>query len=149
MTAVSGCWKWLPLMMLAPTLGLIGCSGRADRTFNPAEERLLTISNAYLLAASKLDRAPTGFEDIKPYLAGTDSEEILVSPNDGEKFVIIWGVDYHKLKPARENPFTIGGYERKGTAGKRYVLRYPRSVVLMTDEELGKAVFPAGHKFPE
>jgi hypothetical protein len=148
MIAMGGYWKRFPLVVLTSTLGLIGCSRNADRTLNAGEERLLTISNAYLRAADKLGRAPKGFEEIKPYLDGKDSEEILVSPNDGENFVIIWGVDYHRLPPPKENPFTVGGYEKTGKGGKRYVLRYPRSVVLMTDEELRKAAFPPGHKPP-
>jgi hypothetical protein len=130
-------------------LGLMGCSRNADRPYAAAEERLLKIGNAYLNAANNLGHAPTDFADIKPYLDGDVTEEYLRSPGDGEPFVIMWGIDYHTLPPGSGDPFTVGAYEKKGVKGKRYVLRFPRSVVLMTDAELGKANFPAGHAPPK
>jgi hypothetical protein len=129
-------------------LGLMGCARNADRPYAAAEGRLLKIGNAYLNAANKLGRAPMGLDDIKPYLEGDVTEEYLRSPGDGEPFVIMWGIDYHALPPGRGDPFTVAAYEKKGVNGKRYVLRFPRSVELMTDEQLRKAVFPAGHAPP-
>ena len=72
----------------------------------------------------------------------------MISPRNGEPFVIIWGVDYDAL-PVGPDPFTVAAYEKKGVDGKRYVLRFPPRVELMSDAELGKAVFPAGHQPPE
>ena len=77
-----------------------------------------------------------------------DLAELQTSPRDGEPFVILWGVDYNRLPPHGIDPFTVAAYEKTGVAGQRYVLRFPRQVVLWSDEQLKRAVFPPGHKVP-
>jgi hypothetical protein len=111
-------------------------------------QRLLAIGNAYVNAAKRLGRPPKSFQEIMPDLPPDATEEYLRSPGDGERFVILWGVDFNKVLPGRADPFTIGAYEQKGVDGRRYVLRFPRSVAVMADDELRKAVFPPGHKPP-
>jgi hypothetical protein len=138
-----------PVVLCLTILGLLGCSRDGDRPYAPAEERLNKIGNAYLNATTRLGRPPAEFADLKADLDADVTEDYLRSPGDGEPFVIIWGIDYNALPPGAADPFTVGGYEKNGVKGKRYVLRFPRSVVLMTDEELGKAVFPAGHAPPK
>ncbi len=129
-------------------LAFVGCSRNVDRPYAAAEDRLVNIGKAYLKAAYD-GKAPLGFEDIEPYLQGGATEEYLRSPGDGEPFVILWGVDYHTLPPGKGDPFAVAAYEKKGVNGKRYVLRFPLNVELMTDEQLRKAVFPPGHAPPE
>lgn len=73
---------------------------------------------------------------------------MLRSANDGEPFVILWGVDCNKLSSERKDPFTVAAYEKRGANGTRYVLRFPLSVVAMTDAEFQRAVFPPGHEPP-
>jgi hypothetical protein len=138
---------WLHVV-LAAVVGLAGCSRKVDRPLPAAEQRLLDIGTAYLNAINRLKRPPRGFDDLKPSLQPGATEDYLRSPGDGEPFVIFWGIDYHKLPPGPVDPFTVAAYEKKGVEGKRYVLRFPRSVVQMTDEELRKAVFPSGHSPP-
>jgi hypothetical protein len=128
-------------------LALVGCSRNVDRPYAATEDRLVNIGKAYLKAAYE-GKAPSGFEDIKPYLEGDVTEDYLRSPGDGEPFVIIWGVNYHTLPPGKGDPFTVAAYEKKGVNGKRYVLRFPLRVESMTDEQLRKAIFPPGQSPP-
>ncbi len=136
------------IVLLVGLIGLAGCGRRNDLSAAPAAERLLTIGSAYLNATSRLGRPPRGFADLKPYLPADATEDYLRSPGDGERLVVLWGVDFNKLPPGKDDPFAVGAYEQKGTDGKRYVLRFPRSVARMTDGELRKANFPPGHKPP-
>ena len=130
-------------------LAFSGCShGGDERPLAPAEDRLVKIAYAYNNATMQLKRAPKELAEIRPYFEGA-ADEITRSPNDGEEFVILWGVEYNKLPPGREDPFTVAAYEKRGVGGKRYVLRIPTQVLLMSDEELAKAVFPPGYQPPQ
>jgi hypothetical protein len=135
--------------LLLGTLALAGCSGgRIDNPLTPTEERLYRIGKAYIQACHRLGRAPREAGEIRPCVEGDVPDDWLRSPGDGAEFVILWGVDYARLPPARDDPLTVGAYEKAGTAGRRHVLRFPLGVALLTDEELRKAVFPPGHKPP-
>ena len=103
---------------------------------------------AYINATNHLGHAPKGLAEIQKYFDGGYTDEVVRSPNDGEEFVILWGIDYNKLPPRRDDPFTVAAYEKHSTGGKDYVLRIPTQVVLMTDAELAKAVFPPGYNPP-
>jgi hypothetical protein len=127
---------------------VIGCSSKnPDRTLNETEDRLFTFGKAYIQASAQLKRGPKDFSEIKSFLPSDATHDVLLSPNDGEEFVILWGVDFNKLPPGAD-PFYVGAYEKKGRDGKRYVLRFPIGVVTMTDDELRSAAFPPGHKPP-
>ena len=65
---------------------------------------------------------PRGPAEIKPYLDAGDAEDITRSPNDGEEFVILRGVDYNKLRPGKD-PYTVAAYEKRGS--RRQALRAP------------------------
>ncbi len=134
-------------LLLLGWFGLGGCAGRVDPPAAPAQ-RLLAIGNAYVNATNRLGRPPKRFQDIQPDLPPNATEDYLRSPGDGERFVILWGVDFNQLLPRRDDPFTVCAYEQKGVGGRRYVLRFPRSVAVMADDELRNAVFPRGHKPP-
>ena len=141
--------RFLKAGVLLVLIGLAGCSKKkkADQ-LDPSEERLLKIGRAYVQACHRLQRAPKNVEEIKPDIAGGFTDDLLRSENDGEPFVILWGVDYTQLPSQPNDPFTVGGYEKHGIGGKRYVLRFPIGAVRMTDDELKKAVFPPGHQPP-
>jgi hypothetical protein len=140
---------WLALVLLGSLLIVPGCSRPTASPLAPAEERLLKFGNAYINATyQNQGRAPRSFDEIKKYLEGEDTADYMRSPGDGEPFVVHWGVDFTNIVSSGPDPFTIAAYERTGVDGKRWVLRFPRSVVQMTDEELRKAVFPPGHKPP-
>jgi hypothetical protein len=127
---------------------MFGCSHKAvDQPQSPTEERLYIFGKAYLQASAQLGRGPKNVAEIKNYLPGNAPSDLLRSPNDGEEFVILWGVDFNKLPPGQD-PFYVGAYEKNGVGGKRYVLRFPIGVVSMTDAELKAAVFPPGRSPP-
>ena len=142
-------WTWIGL--LVGVLALEGCSktGKVEAPLNPTEENLQKIGKAHVQSCYRLGRPPKDIEELKPSFEGEFSNDLLRSPNDGEDFVIIWNIDFNKLPPNENDPFTVGAYEKRGTGGKRYVLRFPTSVVRLTDEEFSKAVFPPGHAPPQ
>jgi hypothetical protein len=136
-------------LLLALTSTLCCSPRNVTRQKDPVEERLHKLAAAYTRANIRLKRAPKTFEDIKADLeAGEASEDFLRSPADGEPFVILWGVEYNKLRPDAKDPFTVAAYEQRGRNGKRQVLQFPLRVIRLNDEELRKAVFPPGHKPP-
>jgi hypothetical protein len=137
------------ILLLLGALALGGCRGQVDRPPDPAEARLLQIGRAYTQACYRLNRAPKNFEEIKPNICGEIPPDLLRSPNDGQDFVIMWGVNYNELPPAGNDPFIIAAYEQTSTSGKRFVLRYPFSVVQLTDAEFQQAVFPPGFERPK
>jgi hypothetical protein len=145
MTARLQARNWV---LLLAVLGLLGCAGNADTPRSPTEERLYKLGKAYAQASHRLERAPRDFDEIKADVDGAATDELLRSANDGEPFVILWGVDFLKLPPGRDDPFTVAAYEKRGANGRRYVLRFPLSVVAMTDDEFLRAVFPPGHVPP-
>ncbi len=133
-------------LLLVVTL-LAGCGrGGKARERDVTEDRLYKIGKAYIQACYDLERAPESFGEIKPFIEGETSDDMVVSPNDGQPFVILWGVDFARLPPGKEDPFTVGGYEKHGKDGMRYVLRFPIRVGKMTEEEFQRAVFPSGWK---
>jgi hypothetical protein len=137
------------LALLGPFLALTGCTARkVDYPLEPAEDRLYKLGKAYLQAGYRLGRPPQGAEDLKPNLEGDTPEGVLRSPRDGEPFIVLWGIDYNALAPQPRDPFTVAAYEKTGVDGKRYVLRFPLAVALLSDEDLRKAVFPPGHGPP-
>jgi hypothetical protein len=138
--------RWACLILV---WSLLGCSNKtAVQTLNSTETKLTKIGMAYNSACNRLGRAPDGIEEIKQDFKGGFSDDLLRSPNDGQDFVILWGVDYNSLPPRPSDPFTIGIYEKTGVSGKRYVLRFPLGVVVMTEADFRKASFPPGHQPP-
>ena len=106
--------RWTLVLAL---LALSGCSHGGDgRELTPVEDRLVKIAHAYSNATMQLKRAPKELAEIRPYFDGA-ADEITRSPNDGEEFVILWGVEYNKLPVRREDPFTVAAYEKRGGRG--------------------------------
>jgi hypothetical protein len=137
------------LCILSVVICLPACGSKSGGNLNPTEERLSRIGRAYVTSTYRIGHAPASFQDIKQDLGPDVSEDLLVSPRDGENFVILWGIDYNKIRPpSRDNPFVVGGYEKNGANGTRYVLCFPMGVTSMTDEQFQKANFPPGHKAP-
>src|SRR5206468_8320011 len=107
-------------------------------------QNLSTIKGAYLKATQKLGKPPARQEDIMPFLQEVgEPEQILRSSNDGEPYVIIWGVDIRRYLDKGIDP--VVAYEKNGKDGKR-VVSHGHFVRIETDEEFQKDVFPAGHK---
>jgi hypothetical protein len=140
--------RFTTLVLFVGLVSLTGCGRSGGRERTPAEERLYKIGMAYLKSCHVLGRAPDNFGEIKGNIEGPISEDLLVSPNDGAPFVILWGVDVTELRFSRQKLYYVLGYEKMGANGTRLVLRYPIALVQMTDEDLQKAAYPPGHKPP-
>lgn len=106
-------------------------------------ENLGKVYRAYRQAAVKLKRAPKDVKELTPHMEDK-SNQALISPRDGQEYVIVWGVDLLKLRPDPVNPLVFA-YERKGQDGMRYVLTEtgPR---LMAEADFRRAQFPQGHQ---
>ena len=147
MIASVHAWKrfaWVLCLLVAA-----GCS-RGGPVSNPdaTEQRLAQIGNAYRNATTRLGHPPKDFKELQPSLEGNPTEDFLRSPGDGEKFVVIWGVDYDRLPPSQDDPYVVAAYEKKGVGGKRCVLRFPLGTMEMTEEQWKKVVFPPGYTPP-
>ena len=70
--------------------------------------------------------------EIRPYFEGSSADDVARSPNDGEEFVILWGVDFNKLPPQREDPLTVAAYENARRRGQP--LRAPHSYASRVDD---------------
>ena len=133
-------------------LGLLflpaGCGGGTTLgTANKTYDRLAWIGEAYMKATDELDHAPASVEDLRPYLSKRgDVAEILRSDNDGQDFVILWGVDYRTYVNEQKR-YPVTAYEKNGKGGLRYVLQM-RVVSPMTNDTLAKMDFPPGKSAP-
>lgn len=129
----------------------LGCNrgGNVERDPpTPTERQLESIGDAYVRATIKLDHPPGSLTELMPWLKEQGNpEEILRSPNDGQNFEIVWGVELRRLK-ARGSDIPIIAYERLGKDGTRHVLRGRSEVLRMSESELRSAKFPDGYSFP-
>jgi hypothetical protein len=130
------------------------CGGRS--TDVPGQEAPVSYQNfkliqqAYLAASQALGHPPQNASELMPYLHGkmeADKATLLLSPDDGEEYKILWGVD--ALQPRMEDgKFPIIAYEQRGKEGTRYVMDGGH-IRRMTDEQLKNAPWPPGHRAPE
>ena len=76
-------------------------------------------------------------------------KENLISPNDGEEFQIVWGVQVVNQN-SKKNEVPVLAFEKRGKDGKRhrYLRGRLRISVLLTEEELKAAVCPPGYTLP-
>jgi len=140
---------WVSLISSFLCLAVAGCgpSGGVDGPVDASRQNLQKIGVAYAQATTRLKRPPKNLSDLLPSLKEQgEPAEILRSPDDGEEYVILWGVDFRWPPPGQRDPSVVLAYEKRGKAGKRHVLRLPTRVVLMTDDELKKTEFPPGHQ---
>jgi len=147
------------LSLVLSCLGLAGC-GNGEPQFKeepvPTEcqKRLRIIGDTYVRATQKLNRPPNNMtelmQSLKDYMKAQPSlklEDVLKSPEDGQPFEIVWGVQLLQLKE-RGSDMPIVAFEKIGKNGERNVLRGNRDTILMSESELRSAKFPSGYKFP-
>jgi hypothetical protein len=138
----------LPLL----ALGLGGCSGCGQEVkvlpLTAAEKKLSAIAVAYQDTMSQLDRPPKSADDLKPFLKRFgDPEDLLVSPNDSQPYVIVWGVDPTKGGPGEyQGMFPIIAYERQGAGGKLAVVDIRGRPLTIPAEDLTKLRFVGRHR---
>jgi hypothetical protein len=139
----------LRLGLLALLAGLAGCSsGPKVVALSNSEKRLTFVTMAYLEAHSRLGHGPKSAEELKPYLKEFgDPEELLVSPDDGQPYVVVWGVDPTRGGPTEyQGMWQIIAYERKGAGGKRAVTDIRGRPLTVPEADFPKLTFVGGHK---
>jgi hypothetical protein len=118
-------------------LGALGCSGATtSANIDPTKDRLSKIARVYLTSETELKRPPQNIDDLKPIADKRGfGDEIWKSENDGQPFVIVWGVDIKKpgAVPA------ILAHEKEGRGGRKWAVDVMLSPHHMTDEELNLA----------
>jgi hypothetical protein len=131
---------------------LVGCGRNSTGVqvhvvpLTQAEERLKWIAMAYGDANSKNDKPPTGPEDLKPFLKDHGNpDEILVSPNDNQPFVIVWGKAPAGGPTEYKGLFPVLAYERKGSGGARAVTDIRGRPLTVPAEDFAKLKFVGGH----
>ncbi len=145
---MKAAWPLL-LLTFGSLLGLLGCGpNRPAASSDPNVLNLQALGAAYQRATITQNRPPANRDELMLAFEDDDAPpDILRSLNDGEEFVIVWGVELRKLK-ARGAEVPVVAFEKHGKNGKRAVLRGRNDVVLMTDSELKAAVFPPGYTPP-
>jgi hypothetical protein len=103
---------------------------------------MVTVGQAYRDASAALKRGPKGIDELKPYLKKYgDPEQLLVSPNDGQPYHIVWGVTPSRpSQNAQKQRFLL--YEQSGKGGKRYALDFMLRPHHLTDRELEEKLKP-------
>jgi hypothetical protein len=146
---IVGHLRGLRLGLLILLAGLSGCGSGTDVVqFSQAEKNLGFIAMAYSDFHSKHGRGPKDAEELKPFLkVFGNAEELLVSPNDGQAFVVVWGADPTRGGPTLPlNLFPILAYERKGKGGKRAIGDIRGHTMLIPEEDLAKLTFVGQHR---
>jgi hypothetical protein len=139
-------FRSFPAAGLAIGLFAAGC-GKSDPVETPmpqAEKDLGTISQAYKEAFERTNKAPENFEDLRLYLKslGRTPEDIQVSPNDGQPYVVLWGCDPTRAGSSGAQLLAlIVCHEKTGKDGKRAVSDTRGRVATVTDEEFSKLRF--------
>ena len=115
---------------------LIGCSNdKKPAELTQDEEAIKNVGLAYRDASNHLKRGPANVHELKPYLKKYgDPEQILVSPNDGQPYEIVWGIiPLRQSQDAFSKRFLA--YEKTGKDGKRYALDFMMKVHHLSDTE--------------
>jgi len=139
--------------LLLGCLAAAGCNSSTG-TPPPADEETPTsknldrIGDAYQRANIRLNHPPANLDDLLQDLREQGKpDELLRSPNDGEKYEIVWGVELRRLK-AQGNDVPVVAYEKRGKDGRRYVLRGAHDIKICSESQLKGAKFPPGYVFP-
>ena len=120
-----GCWRWSNVGEISPT-----------------NANLRAVRDAYFEATKSLGHPPASKAELIPSLKKFgDPAQLLRSADDGEEFVIVYGID----PMANDNLPCVWTYERRGKDGKRWFLRN-RNIQRFIDDDFRKLPLPAGHK---
>lgn len=124
---------------------LAGC-GSEDKpstiTTDPTIIALDKLGGAYIRGTPK-----TKAELLSIFKSCNHPKELLISPSDGQEFIIVYSVELKGLKVTGAQ-LPIVAFEKTGKDGKRYALRGMNTVVQLTEAELKSSVFPEGYKLP-
>jgi hypothetical protein len=144
----AGVRRWLGLVLGLACLA--GCWSATLRVIplTESEKNLTNIVLAYRDAQPGLKHAPKNAEELKPFLKEYgDPDQMLVSPNDREPYVIVWGADTSRGGPTEyQGMWAIIAYERKGTGGRRAIVDVRGRPLTVPQEDFPKLTFVGGHK---
>ena len=129
-------------------LTVIGCTSRpvtVEEEVPEVQARLMAIRDAYSAFSEQAGRPPRNEQDLRRFLESENPDETLVSPRDGQPFVICYGVDVYDANWAKPDSTPVVVYEQQGV-DSRWVLAPPGMIYEMGEEEFSKASFPPGHK---
>jgi len=134
-------------MSILSIVMLVGC-GSGDKpsaiTTDPTIIALDKLGGAYIRGTPP---PKTKAELLSIFKSCNHPKELLISPSDGQEFIIVYGVELKGLKVTGAQ-LPIVAFEKSGKDGKRYALRGMNTVVQLTEAELKSSVFPEGYKFP-
>ena len=126
-------------LALAPVASS-GCSRGSDGAPSKDTENLTSVRKAYVAATNRLGRPPKNLEELRPSLmAEGNADELLVSPNDGLPYIIVFGADPRKH---------VIAYEQKGVDGVRMVVDQTLLPKRIEYERFDILTFPPGYKKP-
>jgi hypothetical protein len=128
--------------------GLAGCGSGPDVVpLTSSEKNLTYIALAYKDAHGRLGHGPKDAEELKPFLKEFgDPEQLLTSPNDGQPYVVVWGVNPSGGPTPYRQMFPILAYERKGAGGKRAITDIRGRPLTVPEEDFPKLTFVGRHK---
>jgi len=135
--------------LLVLALAVAGCgTGPNLIPLTKSEKSLTFIALAYGEAHARLGHGPKNAEELKPFLKEFGNpDELLVSPNDGEPYVVVWGANPTRGGPTEyKQMFPILAYENKGTRGKRALTDIRGRPMTVPNDDIPKLTFVAGHK---
>ena len=112
------------------------------------EKTLTTLVMAYMEANSRLNHPPKNSDELRPFIKEFgDPDTLLVSPNDGEPFVIVWGVDTGGGGPSPyPGLWSVLAYEKKGKGNTRVVADTRGFSRTIPQEDFTKLTFARRHK---
>jgi hypothetical protein len=142
-TNVSKVFTLAGLLVVIATIGCGGGPTIVETDVPEAQARLMAINFAYTQFLQERGRPPKNEAELRQTLAEENQEETLLSPVDGEPFVICYGVDkFGPLDWAKTTP--VLAYEQNGD-GSRWVLTVPGAIYQLDETEYQEASLPPGH----
>jgi hypothetical protein len=122
-------------MVAAALVG--GCGGGQSGPIKETDN-ITAIRKAYVAATTRLGHPPKNIEELKPSLEG-NADEVLISPNDGLPYVILFGADPKKH---------VIAFEAKGHDGVRMVVDQGSLPRRVSQDQFEMLSFPPGYKKP-
>ncbi len=142
---------WLRLALPLWLVGLSGCGGCGTSVnvipLTKAENALSKVALAYTDATGQLGHPPKNAEELKPFLKPFGNpDELLVSPNDGQPYVVVWGAQPSGGPTEYKGMWFILAYERQGAGGKVAVTDVRGRPMTVPVEDLPKLTFIGRHR---
>lgn len=115
-------------------LAIVGCGTPPPAIPQSTTDNLYTLYEAFDKASTTLKRGPKDLDELKKFLPPDKNvDELLISPHDGQPYVLVWGISTRQLYASELPPLLV--YEKIGKDGKYNVLT-TMSTQQITEEEL-------------